>query len=261
MALSGKREAFRVDTIARGLDHTRTTYLKAYGHYVANSATTFEAGMLVALNAAGEVILHAGGDTKPLGVTKYNKDNTISAAISAEPIQFAVAGGTATLAHSNLINHAAGSTLGLRITSTAIGGTDYVQTTDFTYVDTTGVVTHIAAPGGSIPLLTTVYAWYQYDLTVAELQADGLNFYNFSDDVTIQGDKVTVITGQSEIYTTQYNAARAWAINDEVSPGDLGTDFAQGLFDQTSTSTNTAVIGKVIQLPTATDPFLGVQYF
>lgn len=260
MALSTKREAFRVDTIARGLDLTRTTYLKAYGNYVANSATTFEAGMPVSLNAAGEIIVHAGADTRPFGVAKYNKDTTISAAISAEPIQFAIAGGTATLAHTGLIDHGGANTGGLRITAAATGGVSYVETTDFTYVSATGVVTHVPAPGGSIPLLTTVYAWYQYNLTAAELLRDGLNFWNFSDDITVQGGKCVVITGPCEIYTTQYNAARTWAINDDVTIGAVG-DGANGIYDQNSTSANNTSIGRVIQLPTADDPYLGIQLY
>lgn len=261
MALSTKREAFRVDTIARGLDHQRTDYLRAYGNRVAASSTTFEAGMPVSLNTTGQIVVHPGTDTRPFGITKYNKKTSFTAMVSAEPIQFATSGGTATLKYTTLVDHGAtANTGGLRITSDAAGvGTTYAETTDFTYVSSTGVVTHVG--GGSIPTATTVYAWYMRTLTAAELLADGDNFWNKQDDVTIQGGKVTVIEGEATIFTTQYNASRAWAINDSVSPGDAATDYCGGLFDRTSDSTNTVVIGQVIQLPTADDPFLGIKYF
>jgi hypothetical protein len=261
MDLSGKREAFRVDSLARGLDHQRTTWIKKYGDYEADSATSFEAGGPVALNSSGKIVVHPGTDTKPFGIACYNKTNTITAAVSAEPIQFATAGSTATLDHSNIVSHGT-NTGGLRITSTATGGTDYTVATDFTYVSTSGVVTQIAAgSGGSIPLGTTVYAWYKYNVTVAEVQDSGLNFWNFTDDVSIQGNKISVITGLSTIFTTQYNPARAWAINDDVTVGNEATDHCGGLFDRATSSTNTVVIGKVIQLPNADDPFLGIQYY
>ena len=57
MALSSSWSAFRVDDVARGLDHQRTQSQTSYGTWVANSSTTFEAGMLVMLNASGEVVI------------------------------------------------------------------------------------------------------------------------------------------------------------------------------------------------------------
>jgi hypothetical protein len=252
MALNGKREAFRVDVVARGLDHQRTTYLKAFGNYVANASTTFEAGSPVALNAAGEVILHTGSDTKPLGVAKYNKTTTLEGVISAQAVSF-LAGGTVSLGHTNVTN--------LKITSDLAGVTAYAAPGDYSIVAATGVITHVAAGGGgTIPVSPTkVYCWYTYDLTAKELLDDGLNFWNMSDDVSIQGGKVTVITGDCEVFTTRYHTGRAWAVNDEVVASAVGD--GAGMFDRNASSANNVVIGRVLQTPTATDPYLGIQLY
>lgn len=252
MTFTGKREAFRVDVIARGLDHQRTTFLQAFGHHVANAATTFEAGAPVALNAAGEVIIHPGTDTRIFGVAKYNKTTALEANVSAEQIEFATNGSTATLKHPNISN--------LKITSDAAGATAYTVSTDYTVVAATGVITHVSLlSGGHIPLKTVVYAWYQYDLTAAELLADGQNFWNMQDDVSIQGGKVTVIAPMGAVvYTTRFHTGRVWAINDEVVAGST-SESAAGIFDRNADSTNNTVVGVVVQIPTADDPYLGIK--
>lgn len=260
MALSGKREAFRVDNVARGLDHQRTTYLTANGHWVANSATTFEAGQLVALNAAGEIVAHTGTDTKPLGIVKYNKDTAFNASVAGEAVVVPAAGATVSLAHSNLVSYA-GAVGGIRVATAVTGGTVYTEgvADDYTLNYATGALTNVV--GGTMVVGATVYVNYQYAMTARELLDDGANFWNSSDDVTIQGDKVTIIEGPATIYTTQFNASRPWAINDDVSPGQQAADGCAAIFDRTASSTNTTVIGKVIQLPTASDPFIGIQYY
>ena len=248
MALSSRREAFRVDNVARGLDHQRTQYLTAFGDYVANSSTTFYSGMLVDINANQEVIISAGAS--PLGWAKYNRTTTFYGAVIGEYIQ--LNGTTATsLAHANV--RSAGGTDGVRVAA-ALTSTAYVEGAgdDYTVNYTNGTVVRTA--GSTIPDGGYVYVNYQYALTARELLDDGQNFWNFDNDVTIQGDKITVITGDATIYTTAYDASQTYAINDALTAGTTAASLS-GLVTKGGAG---LAIGKCIQVPTADDPYLGV---
>lgn len=263
MSLSGKREAFRVDVVARGLDHQRTSYLRAFGNYVANETTAFEAGAPVMLNTDGEIVAHTGADVGMFGVSKYNKTLSLRSLVIDEVFQFAAQGDTYVISNSTARNVRLSSGPGGTGTVYALGAAAGVGL-DYGYNPATNTITHFdngvaQVPGtGSIPLDTDIYLSYSYALTATELLNDGLNFWNMPDDVSIQGGKVTVITGPAEVWTTQYVTSRVWAINDNVSAGNVA-DGAAGLFDRTASSTSNTVVGKVIQVPTADDPYLGIQ--
>jgi len=250
MAFSPRMEAFRVSSRAIGIDLMRSQYTRNLGTYVANAATTFRAGMLVSLNASQEIVVCDG--TTPFGFAKYTKAQTLYAAVTAEQIQ--LNGVIATnLAHGNLWTP--GATGGVRVTDIT-GTTVYTEGAgnDYTVNYVNGQVTRVAT--GTIGDGDYVLVDYQYQVTEQELKFEGRNFWNFIDDVTIQGDKITVINDWSFIWTTQYDPAQTYAVNDVLNAGMSGASKA-GLVTKGGGG---AYIGRVFQVPTADDPFLGIRY-
>jgi hypothetical protein len=248
MSFSPRLEAFQVSSRSIGIDLKRSVISRNLGTYVANSSATFRAGMLVQLNSSQEIVVCDG--TEPFGFAKYTKANTLYANVVAERIQ--LNGTTATnLAHAALWTP--GATGGVRVTDST-GVTVYTQTTDYTVNYVNGQVTRVAL--GSITDGAYVLVDYQYQVTEQELKYEGRNFWNLIDDVTIQGDKIAVINDWSIIFTTQYDPAQTYAVNDALTAGTVG-DVKSGLVTKGGAG---AFIGNVFQVPTADDPYLGVKY-
>lgn len=256
MAFSPQMDAFRVSTRAMGIDLMRSVYTRNLGTYVASVGTTFRAGMLVQLNAAQEIeICGNGGATNPFGFAKYNKTNTLWAAVVGEQIQLVGVLPT-NLAHANIWS-AAGGVGGVRVFNLSTGAA-YLEgaLNDYTVVYINGQIQRTA--GSTIPAGAYVGVTYQYEVTQSEMKFEGRNFWNFTDDVSIQDNKITVINDWSLIFTTQYDASRTYAVNDALYAGD-SANLLQG-FVTDDAVLGTPYIGRVFQLPTASDPFMGVQY-
>ena len=252
MALTGRQEAFRVDSIASGFDHQRSQFVTSFGHYVANSTTTFQAGMLVDMNSSQEIIVSVG--VAPFGWTKYNKTSSFYGVVVGEYIQLNGVVATS-LAHAN-IRPAAAAVEGVRVAA-ALTGVAFTEGggNDYAINYTNGTVVRDAA--STIADGGYVFVNYQYLLTSQEIQDNGHNFWNFDDDVTIQGGKVTVITGPCTIFTTAFDTNKTFTIGQTVYAGTT-TDVLEGFVTDTTGSGSFAV-GVVIQLPTADDPFLGIK--
>jgi hypothetical protein len=92
-------------------------------------------------------------------------------------------------------------------------------------------------------------------MTAAEIQRSGYNFWNFTDDVTIQGDKITVITGEASIYTMQYDPSITYTIGATLTAGTTA-EVLRGLVTVGGAG---LAVGRVIQLPTPADPYLGIR--
>lgn len=249
-------DAFRVSTRAMGIDLMRSVYTRNLGTYVAAVGTTFRAGMLVQLNASQEIeICGNGGATNPFGFAKYNKTSALWAAVVGEQIQ--LNGVVATnLAHANLWSKV-GTVGGVRVFNLTTN-TAYTEgaMNDYTVDYTNGTVTRTA--GSTIVDHQYVGVDYQYEVTSSEMKFEGRNFWNFTDDVSIQDNKITVINDWSLIFTTQYDASQTYAVNDALYAGDAAT-LLQGFVTRDS-GLATPYIGRVFQLPTAADPFMGIQY-
>jgi hypothetical protein len=241
--------AFQSDIFPRGLDLGRSVILQDVGVWKAAEAADFEAGMLVAHDAAGEVVKCT---SKPvLGVAKWNKTNVYKAVNVDEPISFPASGDTVNLKKPNVSN--------LQIQDLPdLAGTPYTLTTDYTVSAANGTVTH-AGGGSSIPVATTVYVTYTFELSSSDFDFQGRNFFNFLDDVTIADGRITVITDATILYTTQYDTAQVYTLTGVTKNLYCGgaTPALAGLF--TSDSGEGDFVGHVIQLPSADDPFLGVR--
>ena len=149
------------------------------------------------------------------------------------------------------------STAFVKVTNSG-GGTVYTQGVDYTANTTNGVITRLA--GGSIAASATVVVWYRYTLQGASVYwdnastqwtASGHNYDRQPDD-TLGSGKITVAEGDAKIYTDQYDPTQTYALNTALRP-----DATTSLW--TSAAGALSVCGRVIKVPTAADPFLGIQ--
>jgi hypothetical protein len=244
--------AFQSEIFPRGLDLGRCVILQDIGTFKAAVSATFEAGMLVAQDANGEIIKAVG---KPvLGVAKWNKTLTYSANMVDERVSFPTAGSTVTLKHVNVKNFQLRSAANL-------GGSLYSGTTDYTLTALNGTLLHIpAGSGGTIPVATTVYATYTYELTSQDIEFQGRNFWNQLDEVSVADGRITVITDAAFLFTSMYDTSRVYTmtgVGKNLYCGGGVTSALAGYF--TNDSAEGEFVGHVIQVPTADDPFLGVR--
>jgi len=179
-----------------GIDLKRSDIAKNLGTYVVNASATFRAGMLVQLNSSQELIVCDG--TTPMGFAKYDVATALYETVVDELIQLNGVVATS-LANANLF---VGN--GIRV-STAVqgGGTTHAVTTDYTVNTTNGTVTRVG--GGGIADGAYVYVTYMYEIPNSKMQFEGRNFWNVNNAVEFTNARMTVITGQSIVFTSQYD--------------------------------------------------------
>ncbi len=234
-----------------GMDLKRSQYINDFGNYVAADAADFRAGMLVSLDASQNVTLCTGA--APYGFAKFDKTLSRFATVTGEYIQLNGVVAT-TLDHANLFDGAGTGTVRVGV---ALTGAAYAEggANDYTINYTNGTVTRVAA--GTIPDGGYVYVNYMYALTAADENHEGKNFWLSNDTVTIQDNHITVVTAPGIIFTSQYDPAETYAVNDVLYSGAVA-DTLSGYV--TKKATSTVAIGTVFQMPTADDPYLGVTY-
>lgn len=208
------------------------------GNKPVDASAVFEAGQIAAYASDGELVV-CDNTAVPCGMFKWNKTTQIYGSIIAEAVTL-----TGTTA-SNL-DHATVSNV--KVHSTAAGGTVYNLTTDYTVNATNGTVTR--AVTSTISSGQTVYVTYTYQKTTAEMDRDGKNFLLTNDDS--QGsNKMTIVQGLSTVYTDQFETNRVYAVNDAV--------FCSGAGKLTNSAVSSYRIGRVMSVPTAADPYLGIE--
>lgn len=254
-----KRASFQQQLFPAGLDLNRSEIHRALGVWKAAATASFRAGQAVMLNSSGEVIVSDG--TSILGIAKWDMVSVKRATVIDQPIVFGVAGATKKLKPKIVGSAAANS---VRVNSAvAGGGTAYTDTNngaggdDFTVDYTTGDIVHIAAgSNGDIDPTATVYASYAYELTESDLLLEGKNFWQSTDYVSIQDGRITVIEAPAQIFTTEYDTSKTYALTGANSNIYVN---ASGQF--TSTVGSNKLVGRCISVPSAADPFLGVNFF
>jgi hypothetical protein len=243
---NGQLGAFLNRIYPEGLDLGRSQINQALGVFVADPTNTFRAGMCVMRNSSGLIVPSDGTDF--LGVAKWNHSSSKYAVVVNESI--VLNGVVATnLAHGGVAN--------VKVTDST-GVTVYTVTTDYTVSAINGTVTRVAT--GSIGDGDTVLVTYTWLISEAQLlQLQGKNFWNTNDEVSAADGRVTVITQAELIFTTQYDTSKVYTITGSTSNLYASTTAGQeGLF--TSSSAGSAVfVGRVFQVPTASDPFLGLR--
>lgn len=235
-----------------GLDLNRCVIQHELGIFAADPATTFLQGMLVTKAATG-IQVCAGKSV--LGIAKWNKALTLFGVNVDEQVALQV-GTAVNLKKSNVSN--------VVVRQAPAMGTAMTVTTDYTVNTTNGTVTGVAAGPSTVVNGTVAYVTYTYQLASTDFDFQGRNFWNFTDDVTIQDNRITVITGWNIIFTTQYDSGRTYALSGVASnlycSGGAGDTAGSGLFTNLANSGNNELVGRCIQLPSATDPYMGVAF-
>ncbi len=250
-----RMSAFQISSRAIGIDRKRSVLKSDPGWYVADPTTTFRAGMLVSLDANERVTRCVGTDV--LGFSLYNNTTTEYATVTGEYVQ--LNGVVATnLKHANLLQPVVGPpSLGVRV-GAALTGAAYTEGAGDDYVVSyvNGTITRSA--GSTIADGGYVYVNYMYPLTEADLDFEGRNFWNLTNDVNVSDGKCAVATDATTIFTTAYDPHLTFTVNQLLYAGTTAQG-CEGLVTTASTGAN-AYIGRVVQIPTAADPWLGLRF-
>jgi hypothetical protein len=228
--------------------------------------------MLVSRNTTtGLIDVCTGYDV--FGIAKWNKISAYYAVQIDEPHTFTGTPGsqTITLNYGNATNTrvalVAGATSSAQITTYT---TDWTSSAGSAAANnTSGVITQVGA-STKITNGVTVYVTYTFALTAQQaLNTQGVNFWNQTDDVSIQDGRITIITDWSVIFTTMYDTTQFYTLtgtNSNLYAGGVSVNTGgptalgnAGLFTNSATDGGNFV-GRVIQLPSPGDPFLGITF-
>ena len=202
--------------------------------------TTFQAGQIASYDANGAATL-ATSATNPVGVFKWDKTSS-KYAVSAREAVTVVAYATAyNFDHANVSS----------VLVEDLAGTDYTEGagSDYTINTTNGTITTTASGTTSITAGETVYVTYTYEMTAADKEQAGVNFFNSNDD-TQGSNKITMLQGGWRVYTDQFETDQNYAMNAQLYVSANGKFTSDAL---------TYKVGRVVSIPTASDPFLGVE--
>jgi len=219
--------------------------------YFVDTNVNIRAGMIAFLanNGTTDVATTAASGTVPIG-TFWKDRATTYIRTAIETVTFNAAG-IVTLSKGNVL-----STGDIRVTD-ATQTNVAIQGADYTVGTNNGIVTRI--PGGAIPALATGVIWYKYVLQNAQVYwndvstsytATGYNYDRQPDD-TMGSSKITVVEGWAQLYTDQYDVTMTYVLNHEL--------YSDANSMWTPIAGTTTACGRVIHVPSASDPFLGVQ--
>lgn len=229
----------------KGLALTRSTFSDELGTYVHAAGASFRQGQFATYDANGYVVAATG--TGVIGMFKWGNASFGTAVKVDVPI--VLNGTTATsVGKANISNVA--------VRATADFGTAYTVTTDYTVSATAGTITRVAL--GSIGDGDTVYVTFTYALTDADFEIDGRSFRNNNNDfVSGHGDtsggtnNVNIISGWSRIFSAEYDTSADYGLTSDFKLYCSSTGVA-------TSASGTDFVGRVCQVPTADDPFLGI---
>lgn len=254
-----RMSSFQVSSRAMGIDRKRSVLKSDPGWYVADPTTTFRAGQLVSLDANSRATRCVG--THVLGFALYNNTSTSYASVVGEYIQ--LNGAVATnLKHANLLYPLSPAVPGAGVrVAAALTGAAYNETTgadnDYVVSYVNGTIARVVATT-TIPDGGYVYVNYLYALTEADLDFEGRNFWNLTNDVNVSDGKCAIATDATVIFTTEYDPHQTYTVNQLLYAGTTAQG-CEGLVTSVSTGAN-AYIGRVVQIPTASDPWLGLRF-
>lgn len=211
-----------------------------FGNIPVDVNTTFQAGAIAAYDSTGSATIGASA-TVPVGVFKWDKASTLTGVSAREAVTVVAYSTAYSLSHANVSN----------VKVENLAGADYTEGAgdDYTVGAVNGTITSTASGTTSITAGETVYVTYTYQKSAADLEQDGVNFFNSNDD-TQGSNKIVLLQGGWRIYTDQFDTTQDYAVNDQLYVAD------GGLF---TTATLTYKVGRVVSIPTAASPFLGVE--
>jgi hypothetical protein len=234
--------AFQNQVFQKGLDLRRSKIGDDLGTYITTDATTIRAGQFATYDVNGFVIPSTGSGV--IGVFKWDKQQF---GVSVNVDEAIVLNGTTptNLKRPNVSNVAVRSAANFGGTLYTGGGVDYTVTAG------AGQITRVAL--GAIPDGSTVFVTYTYQLTATDFQFDGNTFRNQNNDmVTGQEDRIAIITDWSRLFTMEYDTSQQY----QTATSNFRL-FCNANGQATSVAANDFV-GRVHQLPTSDDPYLGM---
>jgi len=246
---TGRLGAFQSDVFASGLDLGRCEINRDLGVYKAAESATILQGQLVSLDANQELVLADGGQV--MGMAKWNKAPAGTSLKVDEPM---------VVAYNSAVALQRGNVSNVIVRAAADGGTTIPATNNYTLSPANGTLTWDNPPTGTAAPANgaTVFVTYTFALTASDYQFQGLNFHNRLDDVGgLTEGRLTIVQGPATIFTTQYDTAQTYAVNDSLYCGGT-TAGLEGLL--TNDSAEGTYVGKVIQVPRADDPYLGLYF-
>ena len=211
-----------------------------YGNNVVDANSSWQAGQIAAYttdSAGNTTVTVAGTGSNAACIFKWDKATTLYGVVVSETVTFDAVDSVENLAHANVSN--------VRVIDSD-GSTD--RTSGVTVNATNGTLTN-GGTGSGIAAGETVTVTYTYQKTEAELQRDGKNLYN-TNDFTAGSNRITLFQCNWRIYTDQFDTAQNYTLGAALYVGANGKFTSQVL-------TNRA--GRVADVPTASNPFLGVE--
>ena len=202
--------------------------------------TSFQAGQIAAYDANGAATLAGSGDN-PVGIFKWDKTSTVYAVSAREAVTVVALETAYSFAHANVSSVIVENLAGGDYTEGA--GDDYVLNT------TSGTITTTASGTTSVTAGETVYVTYTYEMTAADKEQAGVNFFNSNDD-TQGSNKITMLQGGWRVYTDQFETDQNYTMNAQLFVSANGKFTSQELTNH---------FGRVVSIPTASDPYLGVE--
>lgn len=248
--------------MTRSIIDQRREYDLVSGTNLVEEAQVMVAGGTTSQEATTSVTGAVFDDATPLGLSLNGKilattfTNYESGTVPAAPGPY-----TYTLEHSSLVSNTystfadafvydnTGATE-LEVAGAAIAGTSV------TINATSGVVTFAAGDAGH-----SFYIRYRWNLTNAEsqeiLRASAVG--RGSEDTF---DKVIIAHGHCTMHTTMYDADAAWVLNQQTGAAVSGNPVtgAGGVLTIYDNNNNGTPFGRVVSLPSASDPYLGLEY-
>jgi len=222
-------------------------------HYAVDGNVNIMAGMIafLAANAAGvTVATTAASGTVPIGT--FWKDRSASLWRSTVETRTFNAANIVTVTKGNFRRAAA-----IKVTNAA-GTVVYTQGVDYTATLPNGILTRLA--GGAIIALQVVIVSYEYAVAVGQEHWDNVSTqwsmgtnYDRQPNDTIGSGRIAVAEGDTHLFTDQYDVAQVYALNSPLRSDALSLWSSAGAGAGMS-----SVCGRVIKLPTAADPLLGV---
>ena len=214
--------------------------------YTVDANASINAGMVAFLATSGGAVVAttAASGTVPIG-TFWKDHNNSWIRTTLESGTFD-ANNQIQLQHPNLT-----STTKVKVTNAA-GTTVYTAGTDYT-VSATGMVTR--AGGGAIAAGASVVVWYEFSLAATQVNwfsnfdQGGTNYDRQPDD-TLGSGKITVVEGFAHLYTDQFDPTQTYTLNASLR--------SNASSQWTSANTAWPVCGRVLSVPTASYPYLGV---
>lgn len=250
--------AFDGQIFKKGLDLNRSVILRDLGTEVAGPSADIRPGMLVTRDNQGYVQPATGLDV--YGVAKWGKTNFgVSVAVDCPIVLSSTNPVTPNAAFVTVNGQPRGNISDVTVRSAPnMSGTVYVGGgTDYTVTAGTGLITR--NPAGAIPDGATVYVTFVYALVDADFQFDGRFFQNQDADRTAyQEGRITVITDWARLFTIEWAAGVGIASGLTYTIAGTTSKLycsAEGKFSNVNSGD---FVGRVYQIPTAQDPYMGV---